>query len=284
MKLRLGLWEAAAPRGTILLFPGRTEILEKYGRVAREMNDAGYNVLSIDWRGQGLSDRLIADRRLGHIDRFPDYQRDVAVIEQSLTEIDLPKPHFLVAHSMGGCIGLRALINNLPVERVVFSAPMWGIYVAPLLRPFGAVYSWLASSTGRGNSVMPGTRPANYVTYTSLADNMLTTDLDHHDYMIRHAELAPEITVGGPTARWFYEAHVEMSALAQAARPDYPTLTYLGTQESIVETQAIHAMHRNWPTARLELVEGAKHELMMEAPKLRRQFMDGMFEFLKDDR
>jgi len=248
------------------------------------MNDAGYNILSIDWRGQGHSDRLISNRRHGHIDRFPNYQLDVAVIVQSLTELDLPKPHSLVAHSMGGCIGLRALINNLPVKRVVFSAPMWGIHVAPLLRPFGAVYSSIARSFGQGNSVMPGTRPANYVTYTSLADNMLTTDLDHHNFMIRHAELAPEITVGGPTAQWFYEAHVEMNSLAQAARPNYPVLTFLGTQESIVEPQAIHAMHRNWPTARLELVEGAKHELMMEAPELRAQFMDGMFGFLGDDR
>lgn len=284
MKLRLGLWEAAEPRGTILLFPGRTEILEKYGRVAREMNDAGYSVLSIDWRGQGHSDRLIADSRPSHVDRFLSYQHDVAVFQQSLTELDLPKPHFLVAHSMGGCIGLRALVNDLPVERAVFSAPMWGIQLAPLLRPFGSVYSWIARNFGQSDSVMPGTRSANYVTYTSLAENMLTTDLDHHNYMIRHAELAPEITVGGPTVQWFYEAHEEMTALAKAARPDYPTLTFLGTQESIVDSQAIHAMHRNWPTARLELVEGAKHELMMEAPKLRGQFMDGMFAFFKDDR
>jgi lysophospholipase len=280
----MGLWETTKPLGTILLFPGRTEILEKYGRVAREMNDAGYNVLSIDWRGQGHSDRLISDRRPGHIDRFSNYQRDVAVIVQSLTELDLPKPHFLVAHSMGGCIGLRALINNLPVERVVFSAPMWGIHVAPFVRPFAAVYSSIARRFGQGTSVMPGTRLENYVIYTSLADNMLTTDLDHHNLMIRQAELAPEIAVGGATARWFYEAHVEMNSLAQAARPNYPSLTFLGTQENIVEPQAVHAMHRNWPTARLELVQGAKHELMMEVPELRAQFMDGMFAFLGDNR
>ncbi len=248
------------------------------------MNDAGYNVLGIEWRGQGHSDRLIADRRLSHIDRFLDYQHDVAVIKQSLTELDLPKPHFLVAHSMGGCIGLRALIDGLPVERAVFSAPMWGIYVAPVLRPLGNIYSSIARNIGHGISVMPGTRPANYATYTSLAENMLTTDLDHYDFMIRQAEQAPEIALGGPTAHWFHEAHLEIAAIAQAARPNCPALTFLGSLESIVEPQAIHAMHRNWATARLELVEGAKHELMMEAPKLRAQFMDGMFAFLGDDR
>ena len=246
------------------------------------MTDAGYSVLCIDWRGQGHSDRLIADRRPGHVGHFLDYQRDVVVFASCATKLGLPKPHYLVAHSMGGCIGLRALIDNLAVDRVVFSAPMWGIYVAPLLRPFGAVYSWFVRHIGQGTRVMPGTRPANYVTYTSLEENLLTTDLDHHNLMIRQAEQAPELAVGGPTAHWFFEAHLEMTALKRSNRPEYPVLTFLGTEELIVETQAIHDMHRNWPTARLEVVDGAKHELMMEAPKLRSQFMDGMFAFLDE--
>ncbi len=264
-----------------MLFPGRTEILEKYGRVAGEMTEAGYNVLSVDWRGQGHSDRLIADRRPGHVGQFLSYQLDVAKLAECVAELDLPKPHYLVAHSMGGCIGLRALTNDLAVERAVFSSPMWGIRVAPHLRPFAAVYSWIARNIGQSTAVMPGTRPSNYVTYTSLSENMLTTDRDHHDFMMRHAEMAPDIAVGGPTVQWFYEAHVEMEALAQAPMPAYSVLTFLGTREEIVEPNAVHDMHRHWPTARLEMVEGAKHELMMEAPKMRGQFMSGMFEFFE---
>ncbi len=279
----MGLWAAATPRGTIFLFPGRTEILEKYGHVAREMTDAGYTVLSIDWRGQGHSDRLIPDRSLGYVGQFSDYQRDVSVFMQAATDLALPAPHFLVAHSMGGCIGLRALIDGLPVERTVFSAPMWGIHVAAHLRPFSTVYSRIMRNIGQGNRVMPGTRPANYVTYTSLAENMLTTDQEYHNFMIRQVENAPDIAVGGPTVHWFHQAHLETAALAVAPRPAVPVLTFLGTEEQIVEPSAVRDMHRNWATARLEPVEGAKHELMMEAPQLRGQFMRGMFEFFERD-
>ena len=283
MKLRFALWEATAPRGTILLLPGRTEILEKYGRVAQEMTDAGYTVLSVDWRGQGHSDRLIADRRPSHVGQFLSYQLDVEAFVECVAELHLPKPHYLVAHSMGGCIGLRAMINELAVECAVFSAPMWGIRVAPHLRPFATGFSWIARSIGQSTVVMPGTRHANYATYTSLAENMLTTDRDHHNFMVRQAEMAPEIAVGGPTAQWFYEAHMEMTGLAKAPRPAYPVLTFLGTREEIVEPDAIRRMHRNWPTARLEMVNGAKHELMMEAPEIRDQFMSGMLAFLEQD-
>ncbi len=279
----MGLWAAPDPRGTIFLFPGRTEILEKYGRVAREMTEAGYNVLCIDWRGQGHSDRLIPDRRPGHVGQFSDYQRDVAVFVQAAADLSLPAPHYLVAHSMGGCIGLRALIDGLGVERTVFSAPMWGVHVDAHLRPLAAVYSWIMRKIGLDNTVMPGTRPANYVTYTSLAENMLTTDQEYHNFMIRQAENAPDISVGGPTVHWFHQAHLETAALAVAPRPAVPVLTFLGTEEQIVEPSAVRDMHRNWGTARLEPVEGAKHELMMEASHLRGQFMRGMFEFFERD-
>ncbi|MDN5569042.1 MAG: alpha/beta hydrolase, partial [Paracoccus sp. (in: a-proteobacteria)] len=78
-RLRLAVWQTDddAPRGTVLLFPGRTEYVEKYSPIARRLTDQGYHVLSIDWRGQGMSDRLQDDPRPGHIDEFSDYQRDV---------------------------------------------------------------------------------------------------------------------------------------------------------------------------------------------------------------
>ncbi|MFW2457760.1 hypothetical protein [Methyloversatilis discipulorum] len=41
-------------------------------------------------------------------------------------------------------------------------------------------------------------------------------------------------------------------------------------------------MHENWPSGSLEWVEGARHELMMEAPAMRQQFFDKAFMFLED--
>ena len=47
----------------------------------------------------------------------------------------LPEPYYLMAHSMGGCIGLRALMRGAPVKAAAFSAPMWGILIAAWMRP-----------------------------------------------------------------------------------------------------------------------------------------------------
>ncbi len=282
MRLRLGHWRAPSAKGTILLFTGRSEYLEKYGRVARDVTNAGYDLMSVDWRGQGFSDRLTADACVGHVENFLDYQQDVAALVAAASARDLPKPWFLLGHSMGGCIGMRALINDLPVEKAVFSAPMWGIFVFPHLRPIARVLPDLSRLFGQHLRPMPGTSTKGYVTESAFETNLLTTDRGTWDYLGRHANAAPEFALGGPTIHWFDEAKRETKALLDAPRPTIPVRTMAGTREGVVDRKTLIAMHENWPSARLDWITGARHELMMEAPELRQQFLDRTLAFFDD--
>ena len=279
VRLRLGAWHAREAKGTILLFPGRTEYLEKYGKVLCDLTDAGWSVAAIDWRGQGLSDRLDDDTMLGHVADFIDYQRDLAALMNWVEEIDLPKPHMLLAHSMGGCIGLRALVNGLAVERAVFSAPMWGIQMPAYARPLTYVIPPVARLLNRENVFAPGTKPTSYVIDTGFAENMLTTDPETYGWLGEHAASAPEFSLGGPSLQWVGSATRELDRLFAAARPDVPSLTFVGTDEQIVSTEAIQKYHAAWPSGTLRIVDGARHEVMMEAPHMRLQFMEGLLEF-----
>ena len=90
VRLRVGLWPKRDARGTVLIFPGRTEYVEKYGRAASEFAARGYAVATIDWRGQGLSERLIDDPLTGHVFDFADYQIDVAALTEAAAEAGLP--------------------------------------------------------------------------------------------------------------------------------------------------------------------------------------------------
>ena len=86
VRLRGVVW-AGGRRGTAVLFPGRTEFAEKYGRVARALVARGFAVAVIDWRGQGLSDRQPLNPMLGHVEDFRDYQRDVAALLDLVAEL-----------------------------------------------------------------------------------------------------------------------------------------------------------------------------------------------------
>ncbi len=269
-RLRLGLWQPDdAARGTVLVFPGRTEYIEKYAHVAARLLDRGLAVLAVDWRGQGLSERLLGEPLTGHVGRFSDYQRDVAAMLAVARAEALPAPIFLLAHSMGGCIGLRALMDGLDVAGAAFTGPMWGIRISALMRPAAWAISWSGARLGLGHVVAPGTGPQSYIATAPFEGNTLTTDAGMWATMQSHLHARPELQLGGPSLHWLHEALAECRALARRPAPDLPAIAWLGSRERIVDQARVHDRMRGWPSGRLELLESAEHEVLMERAEIR---------------
>ena len=283
VRLRLGLWTPEKPRGTILLLPGRTEFIEKYGRVISTLVENDYAVAVIDWRGQGYSDRVADDPALGHVEAFGDYQFDLTALVEAAEEAGMPRPWHILAHSMGGNIALRALIEGLDIQRAVLSAPMWGILIPTSKRLMASVLPKLAQVSGKQLEYLPGSSENAYVRENGFDDNQLTTSKDHFEYFARLTRAAPELALGGPSIHWFGEAQAECAALLRAPRPNIPVLTCYGTLEGIVDRTALRKMHEGWQSASVVEIDGARHELMMESDPARAMFFDRAFAFLDED-
>ncbi|MDO6522489.1 alpha/beta hydrolase [Shimia thalassica] len=269
VRIRMAHWRAANEKGTVLMFPGRTEYIEKYGRAADEFGERGYAMLAIDWRGQGLADRLIDDRAAGYVEEFSDYQKDIAAVLEAAEKLELPKPYFVIGHSMGGCIGLRAVMSGLPVNAAVFSAPMWGILMSSLMRPAAWAMSWGSKKTGIGHKLAPGTKSKTYVLAEPFDGNTLTRDIEMFRYMQDQVTSYPDLALGGPSMHWLHEALVEMRELSQMPAPDVPCLTFLGDSEQIVDPARIHKRMEGWSNGTLDIVKDGEHEVMMEVPETR---------------
>ncbi len=282
IRLRAVVWPVEGAKGTVLLFTGRTEYAEKYGRAAADFAQRGFQTVTLDWRGQGLAGRIARNPAHGHVTHFPDYQKDVQALLAALPALVTDQlPLFLLGHSMGGAIGLRALHDGLPVQAAAFSAPMWGIELPAALRPLAWAISRTADALGMSEVLAPGTRPGPYVLEESLEANKLTHDAEMYDYMRHHARAHPELMIGGPTMRWLHEALSETQALARRPSPGTPCITFLGTEEAIVSRQRIEARMAAWPGSRLEWVEGASHEVMMEGPAIRAATFDACAAFFR---
>lgn len=269
-RIRMGVWPAGS-KGTILMFPGRTEYIEKYGRFAADMSRRGYGMIAMDWRGQGLSDRPAHRRDMGHVVSFNEYREDVDALRAVLDKLRLPKPWFLLGHSMGGAIGLRALHDGLPVSGVIFSAPMWGIRMSGFLKAVSGVVLGLSKPLGLDTSFAPTTGPAAPMVFN---DNPLTNDRDMFNYMEGQVAKHPELALGGPSIRWVNAALEETQALMEMDPPDLPMLALLGTEEAIVESSAIHERCASWPGSKLHMVRGGRHEVLMEGPEMREPLLD----------
>ncbi len=271
IRLRVSVWPEG-DRGTVLLFPGRTEYVEKYGPAAAEFRARGLATASIDWRGQGLSNRPFPDRRKGHVSRFAEYQIDVAAMTEAVCDRDLPRPRYLLAHSMGGCIGLRSLIDGLDVRAAVFSAPMWGIAIQRPLRPVAWALAWAARTAKFEHWYTPGTGSRNYVQEVPFERNHLTTDKQMYAFMQNQIASHPDLALGGPSLQWLHEALSECHSLARMSSPKTPAVTLLGDDDHVIDTDRVHLRMDRWPSGRLVMIQGAKHEPMMESCHRRNMF------------
>lgn len=273
LRIRAAFWDGG-PKGTVLLIPGRTEYVEKYGRAARDLLARGFSTLTLDNRGQGLADRLTPDPMIGHVGRFADYQRDLAAVLAFARDAGVPQPLFLMGHSMGGAIGLRAILEGAPVRAAVFSAPMWGIRMAPMIAPLARVIGTAARATRLPARYAPTTGRVPYPLAVPFENNTLTTDRAMWDWMVSQMIAQPALAIAGPSVQWLDNALAECRWLSRQTLPALPCLTMLGQNERIVDVPAVKRVMARWPGARLEEVPGAEHELMMEAPDLRARFFD----------
>lgn len=274
IRIRVAHWDVPQARGTVLLLPGRTEYIEKYARIADEFGQRGFALMTVDWRGQGLSDRLVKDVRLGHVERFTDYQHDLAAALLLAHQLELPRPWHLLGHSMGGAIGLRAVMDDLDVQSCAFTGPMWGISMSPLLRPFGWGLSHLAPLVGQGLHLAPTTQIENYVGASPFEGNTLTSDPETFAMMKAQLVAHPELALGGPSLIWLREALRECRALAARPSPDLPCLTFVGEGEQIIDRIAVLARMRRWPRGVIEITKGARHEVLMETPAIVAHIID----------
>ena len=274
VRLRIGCWCPEAARGTVLLLPGRTEYIEKYGCVTTGFFARGYATAIIDFRGQGLSDRLLPNVRVGHVRDFSEYQDDVRALVETARACELPEPFFLLAHSMGGCIGLRALHEGLPVVAAAFSGPMWGIKLSPTMRPVAHILSRLVPLLGMGAALPPGTSYESYVLSDPFEDNMLTTDPEMWDMMVAQLETHPELRLGGPSYTWLGAALRECTVLDHLPTPDLPTVTFQGSNERVVDTASITRIMERWTNGKLHIVPAGEHEVLLEGAAVRGPILD----------
>jgi lysophospholipase len=263
VRVRVVTWKNGT-KGTVLIFPGRTEFIEKYGPTVQSLMDRGFSVAVIDWRGQGLSDRVAKNRQLGHVKHFLDYQMDVEEMLATVTDAGLPTPECLIAHSMGGSIGLRALHNGLTVKHVVFSAPMWGIYLPPILRIPAKLVSTIGPHIGFSSVFSPNTSGDNYVQVNPFAGNTLTNDQDTYEWLTSQLNAHPELGIGGPSINWLHQALMECAKLRRMPPPKHDCICILGSEEAIVSTKAIEHIMGRWHNGKLVNVAGAQHEIFME--------------------
>lgn len=254
-------------RGTVIVCPGRTEFIEKYFEVGRDLQAMGFAILILDWPGQGMSDRLLPNAMKGHIDSFETFMNALHTALEELSET-LPRPHVSLAHSMGGAIALAAITQNLvEVDAAAFSAPMWGLKS----RFMGMKYlAWSMQTLGQGDSYVMKPKPR-----ASFEDNIVTHDKERWLIQEKLFDAAPQLELGQVTWSWL---RASLDVIDRFARPsalanvNCPVLIATAGEEALVDNDSHHRISRHLNNVERLFIENARHEILMETDDIRDRF------------
>ena len=284
--IRYAWWRGtgAASNGTAVYFNGRTEFIEKTIETVQELRTRGFDVWTLDWRGQGLSQRALANRHKGHIEDYRQHLNDLRLFFRDYVDPKARGRQILLAHSMGGHIALR-LLHDMPerFERAVLSSPMVDIHGSnALVRGGLGMLGWLGGWPALAKAYIPGT--GDYGTDNRRFDgNVLTSDETRFGAMHAMIDANPDLALGGPTLGWLHASRRSIAILndpAYAQAIATPVLIVSAADDTVVSNKAQRAIRPIMPNCRLETIDGAKHEILIEREELRAQFWRLFDDFL----
>jgi len=275
VSLRFARWHPPPGRkGTVCIFQGRAEFIEKYFETVRELRSRGFAVALLDWRGQGMSERALADPRKGHVGDFSEYELDVEAFMNQVVLPDCPPPIFAIGHSMGAAVIMRiARQGNRWFDRIVLSAPMIRL-AGKSDSAFSKIAVRVMRLAGFGSAYVPGGSEA-VMAMGAFIGNPVTSDPVRYARTKAVLEVAPELGIGSPTVSWLNAAYRAMDEIADPAYPSkvrQPLMLIGAGRDQIVSNAAIEDVAIRLRAGSHLIIAGAGHELMMEQDRYREQF------------
>ncbi len=270
-RLRAALFSPTGrARGTVVLSPGRSEVIEKYYEVVGELQARGFVVVVHDWRGQGLSHRMLPDRLKGHAVGFGDFVADYGALLGHF-EGRMPKPWVALGHSMGGCLTTLALAQGQAGRFVgaVLSAPMMGLLTPGRPKAPTRALAWLMARLQGANYILNHPGDPHGSPFDS---NILTHDAGRYGRTLAQLKACPEMGLGSGTWSWLdfaFTASAWLKRAPEVAALDTPVLALGAGLEALVDNTDQQIIVGRMPKGEWRKIPGAYHELFQETDEIR---------------
>jgi lysophospholipase len=286
LKIRYALRQCqqVACRGTVVLLGGRSEFIEKYSETIDELDQRRYAVYTFDWRGQGLSDRLLANRYKGFVHTYDDYLTDLTDFMRAIVQPQAVTPVILLAHSMGAHIALRYMHDKPEiVAKAVLTSSLVDIAASGLSKDLIKRIVRLVSKAGFRESY--ATRSKDFdPTKKRFVNNRLTSDPNRFRRLNKLIVGNPDLATGGVTFGWLdamFRSIEKIRASEFAERIMTPTLFIAAGDDAVVSIEAQRDICRRMPNCRMVTIPHARHEIMIETDTVRSAFWEAFDGFVK---
>ena len=269
----------------ILICPGRIESYVKYPELAWDLFHCGYDVIIIDHRGQGRSERLLQDSHRGHVELFEHYVDDLETLYLKEIVSRHYRHRYALAHSMGGAI-LTLMLARQPkaFDAVALAAPMFGIFLPMPMWMTNCILNWAEKRPTLRDGYAIGTgrwQPRAF------GINQLTHSRERYRRNLRFYADDPGLRVGGPTYHWVREGILAgQSILSKAKEIVTPLLLLQAGADKVVDNrahdlfcQAMSAAGHPCEGGKPYVIAGARHEILFEKDSMRAEALDAIVTF-----
>ncbi len=283
--IRYGIWHCTGDKkkGSIILFNGRSEFMEKYSETIGELLNKRFDVYSLDWRGQGLSERLLPDRKKGFISDYSIYLNDVKKFIDKIVKPEAVLPVMILAHSMGGHIALRLIHDCSTVaEKVVLSSPMIEIFNLPVTGWFSGLITKFAIKADMGHTYALGAQRYN-PDKEKFEGNRLTSNQIRFMATRKKIMKNPELASGGVTYGWLWASFQSIDIVnhpGYAENIKTPVLMISAGSDRVVSIKAQKKICARLANCCSIEIKNARHEILMETDAIRSIFWDEFDRFI----
>ena len=254
-------------RGTVFYLPGRSGILVAREAGIQHFYNLGFNVYTLDWRGQGESSRTLEDSHKVHIESFDSYLEDLCALKLRARVDKAPEPWILLGSSMGGHMAIR-LLEEAPegFSGAILIAPMLDVHTGFVPRYVAPLVARLLRALGLGERYAPGYGPYD-VSGDRFEGNFSTRDPARYAEQKRYLRNHPEYVTGGVTVAWADEVFQSMDKAndpTRLARVTVPVLMVNAGDDRVVDTSVAHHVAELLPHCHEVVIPGARHSLFTE--------------------
>jgi alpha-beta hydrolase superfamily lysophospholipase len=242
---RLGKKQGGA---VVAIMHGYGEHCRRYDELASYLVHKGHAVCLLDARGHGRS-----QGQRGYVQRFDEYVEDFITFIERVRAQHRGRPLFLLGHSNGGLIALRAVLRGLDgVHGLVLTSPLLGLRperkAAPdgLARLLSSLLPWLP---------LPNGIRAEHLT---------------HDPALQAAHQQDRWVHGFATPRWYWSMTLAArETLAAAPNLGLPLLVIQGDSDPIVDLTLVtdFVARAGSPDKQLIQRPGDLHEVLNETTR-----------------
>lgn len=266
----------------LVIAPGRGESSLKYAEAIFDLQSKGLDILVLDHRGQGFSERYSLCPDNGYVESHSDYIEDFKFVVDHFKGKKHYKKCHLLAHSMGAAIGLAATLQDENLfQGMILCSPMLKIKTRGVPAPLAKLILILTEKM----------RWAHRPLYRNLSDvrggftnNPKTSCWERFQFHMEMDTKHPQIKLGPPTLKWLSEG-LSLSRQVFKERKNFklPILLMQAEEDALVCPKAQDRFAHEVKNCRIIRLKNSRHEILNESNDIRNRAFVQIDKFLKEN-